>query len=281
MVSGLAAIVMVANELQDKKLGFERVEAMGQSAHEEYLLAPSRLAVVAIALAVAYFWTIFPFPISEHSELRQDLSSTIYFLSSYYSMISQTVTARARGQETISNRNENRLAKARTKTFTKLQFLFARLRTHVTFTKWQFIIGGRFPKAQYVEMIALCEEICTATAVMGYASVSFMRAMEGVQNDRKGPDTWLASFRKLLYTLETINGEVTSSLVMLSNHMASGSPFPPYVKAPNEFMLVKAMEEFDRNMLAITNLMEPGYAGFVTMSMAGRGIKRAIRRMIE
>lgn len=277
----MAVIVMVGNELQDKKLGFARVESLGQSAHEEYLLAPSRLAVVAIGLAVAYFWTIFPYPLSEHTELRQDLASTIYFLSSYYSMISQTVTARARGQETLSNRNKNRLAKARTKTFAKLQFLFVRLRTHITFTKWQFIIGGRFPKAQYVELIGLCEEICTATAVMGYASVSFMRAMKGAENDGQGPNKWLAEFQKLMYALDTINSEVTSSLVMLSNHMASGTPFPPFVKAPDEFMLVKVMEDVDKNMLAITHLMEPGYAGFVTMSMAGRGIKRAIKRMIE
>ena len=289
MVSGFAAVVMVGNELQDGKLGFERVSALGQDPHREYLMAPERLAIVSAGLAVAYFWTVFPYPLSEHTELRQDLSATLYFLASYHSMVRQTVTSRAEGYETMESRNQNPLAVQRLKTFTRLQFMFTRLKQHLTFTRWQVILGGRFPKEKYAELISLCEEVCTAMAVIGYSSASFLRVEEdaaahlenGNGKTATRPERWLNEFRDLLGTVDSTSEEITDALVMLSNHMQTGSPFPPHTKAPEPFQMATRISDVNADLLTVTHLTEPGYAAFVTMAMAGRGINTALGRMIE
>lgn len=284
----MATIVMVGNELQDKKLGFARVTGLGQAAHEEYLMAPERLGIVAAGIGIAFFWTIFPYPLSEHTELRQDLASTLYYLASHHSMITKTVTSRAAGSEPhMASRNQNDLARARVRSFTKLQFLFGRLKTHLKFTKFQIILGGKFPTAQYAEFVTLCEKICTAANVIGYSSTSFVRAWEDghiFSSDGAQPRPefqWMDEFRSLSSTVEAVSNEVVSALVMLSNHMASGAPFPPNTKYPEEAKMTETIHEVHGNMMKVSHITEPGYAAFVTMTMAGRGIKRSIKRQME
>lgn len=282
----MAIILMIGNELEDKKLGFARVTAAGQAAHEEYLMAPERLAIVSAGIGIGFFWTIFPYPLSEHTGLRQDLASTLYYLASHHSMVSKTVSNRARGLEPhMATRNQNELARARLKCFTKLQFLFSHLRQHLGFTKYQVILGGRFPKAQYTELVCLCEKICTASNVIVYASMSFVRAWEDSHTSTEGqphPEIrWLNEFRCLSGTIETASHEVIGTLISLSNHMAAGTPFPPNIKSPELGKLVHMVNEIRGNMLTISHVAEPGYAAFVTMTMAGRGISRALARQME
>ncbi len=96
IVGVFAAIIMVGNALQNRKLGTARVEALGQVVLLEYKLAPQRLAITAVGLVVAYFWTIFPYPLSEHTELRQDLSQTLYLLANFNLLVTQTIIFRVK-----------------------------------------------------------------------------------------------------------------------------------------------------------------------------------------
>lgn len=282
----MAIIVMLGNELQDKKLGFAHVTAAGQAAHEEYLMAPERLAIVSAGIGIGFFWTIFPYPLSEHTALRQDLASTLYYLASHHSIVAKTVSNRARGLEPhMATRNQTELARARLKSFTKLQFLFTHLRQHLRFMKYQVILGGKFPTAQYAELVALCEKICTASNVIAYASVSFVKAWEDSNmSEQAQPQLeirWLREFRSLSGTMETASHEIVGTLISLSNHMAAGTPFSPNVKAPELGKLVQMVNKIHGNMLTISHVTEPGYAAFVTMTMAGRGISRALTRQME
>ena len=45
-----------------------------------------RLATVLGGLFVAWVWTIIPYPITEHSQLRKNLGSSLYLLANYYSV---------------------------------------------------------------------------------------------------------------------------------------------------------------------------------------------------
>lgn len=284
----MASVVMVGNELQDQKLGFARVTASGQAAHDEYLLAPERLAVVSAGVVIGFFWTIFPYPLSEHTELRQDLASTFYYLASHHSMVAKTVVSRAEGlYPHMATRNQNNLARARIRSFTKLQFLFSRLKQHLKFIRFQVILGGKFPTAQYTELITLCEQICTASNVITYASISFVRAWELANNagndDNRAQSElkWLRDFRDVLGNVDKISDDITSTLVMLSNHMTSASPFPPSLRNPEEGRMAKTVRELGGHLLTVTHITEPGYAAFVTMTVAGRGIGVALTRQVE
>jgi hypothetical protein len=53
---------------------------------------------VACGILVAFIWTIFPFPISESTELRKDLAISLQLMSAYYENVHQTVQSRVKGQ---------------------------------------------------------------------------------------------------------------------------------------------------------------------------------------
>jgi hypothetical protein len=81
--------MIVGYELQVRKIGVTAATASTrQPAYPIYELGPYRLATVAGGLAVAFFWTIFPFPITEHSALRQKLGGALYLSANMYSIVS-------------------------------------------------------------------------------------------------------------------------------------------------------------------------------------------------
>lgn len=66
IISVVTATMIVGYELQVRKIGvMASTSTTGQPAYPIYELGPYRLATVAGGLAVAFFWTIFPYPITE------------------------------------------------------------------------------------------------------------------------------------------------------------------------------------------------------------------------
>lgn len=64
---------MIGYELQVRKIGTSEATTNKQLYQPVYLLAPYRLATTAVGILVAYLFTIFPFPVTEGSELRKNL----------------------------------------------------------------------------------------------------------------------------------------------------------------------------------------------------------------
>lgn len=156
ILSVVTAALIVGYELQTRKIGIAASESTGQPVYPIYLLAPYRLACVAGGLAVAYFWTVFPYPVSEQSELRKEVGRSLYLLANFYSVVHETMRARIRGDEGSPDDKSSpgrRLEKARHEVFSKQVLMLANLRTYSSFTKWQASIGGKFPKAQYDSII--------------------------------------------------------------------------------------------------------------------------------
>jgi uncharacterized membrane protein YccC len=160
MISIVTMTLIIGYELEVRKIGEQAATASGQPFYPIYILGPYRLAAVACGLLVAFIWTIFPFPISEHSLLRENLGAVLYLLANYYSIIHETVAARTRGDEravTGTTSAGRRLEKARHKVFSKQILMLNNLQTYSAFLKWEIPIGGRFPKLQY-EIIIACTQ---------------------------------------------------------------------------------------------------------------------------
>lgn len=163
-VAGFISIVIttmiIGYELQVRKVGESVATSNGQLYYPTYLLAPYRLATVTGGIAVAFIWTFFPYPISEHSVLRKSLGASLYLLANYYSIIHETASARMRGEEgdlTVKSSAGRRLEKARNTVFSKQMLMLNGLREYSGYLKWEVPIGGRFPKKQY-DSIILCVE---------------------------------------------------------------------------------------------------------------------------
>lgn len=160
MISIVTITLIIGYELEVRKLGVKLATSNGQKYLPIYELAPYRLGTVAGGLLIAFIWTIIPYPITEHSALREDLGKSIYLLANFYSIIHETVNARIRRDEgDLADKTSPgyRLQKARLKVFSKTTLVITSLKQHLNFLKWEIPIGGKFPKKQYAEAIDYIE----------------------------------------------------------------------------------------------------------------------------
>lgn len=152
ILSLVTAILIIGYELEVQLLGKNIIESNGQPAYPTYLLAPYRLATVAGGLAVAFIWTIFPYPISESTELRKDLGASLYLMANFYSVVHETmmthISQRGGDPDTKGTRAYH-LDKARNAVLSKLILLVTNLRMNSAFSKFQVSLGGRFPREEY------------------------------------------------------------------------------------------------------------------------------------
>ena len=88
LTGAVTLIITLGYELQVRKLGIERATSNGQAFYPIYVLAPIRLATVTSGLILAFIFSIFPYPTSEHGQLRHDLGSAFYLVANYYSVSS-------------------------------------------------------------------------------------------------------------------------------------------------------------------------------------------------
>jgi hypothetical protein len=158
LISVVTATMIVGYELQVRKIGVIAATATtGQPAYPIYQLGPYRLATVAGGLAVAFFWTIFPYPITEHSALRQKLGGALYLTANLYIIMHEQVMSRIRGdagdEENDKDSPGYALNKARNKVFAKQMLTLQGLKMHASFIKWEFPLGGKFPRQEYEEII--------------------------------------------------------------------------------------------------------------------------------
>ena len=265
MISMVTAVLIVGYELQGEKLGVKLVESNGQEYYAVYILGPYRLGTVCAGLAVAFFWTYFPYPVTTHATLRKDLGHTLYLLANYYSCVHTTVNTRMKHGSCFDESKKSspafKLAKARAKCFAKLIVLLSKLREHSNFTKWEPTFGGRFPREKYDELIDSLQHMFNYMSLMAYSSMAFT-AEEGDESE------WLRDFRSFTGDLQLTSHEMTSILCLVSASVTNAQPLPPYLSIPRPFALAERMEAVDPNILSVKHIEEPCYASFAVLEVA-------------
>ncbi|CAI7659091.1 unnamed protein product [Penicillium glandicola] len=281
IISIITTSMIIGYELQVRRLGEAVATSNGQPFYPIYLLAPYRLAVVAGGIAVAFIWTFFPYPISEHSVLRQSLGASLYLLANYYSIIHETISGRMRGDEgeyLLKSSAGRKLEKARHKVFSKQMLMLAGLRTYSGFLRWEVPVGGRFPKKKYDSIILCVENIVNYLSLLGYASDTLMHFGDG----EDAVDTaWMLDFRRLVNTAKVTTHEVTSLLCLLSASITNRQPLPPYLKAPRPYSFAKRLEDLDSDLLSIRHIAEPGFAAFAVLQISTRCIVGDMDRLLR
>ncbi|CAN9248166.1 unnamed protein product [Alternaria alternata] len=300
LISVVTATMIVGYELQVRKIGEQAATATtGQPAYPIYELGPYRLATVVGGLAVAFFWTIFPYPITEHSALRQKLGGALYLSANLYSIMHEQVMGRIRGElggdeESDKESPGYQLVKARNKVFAKQMLTLQGLKMHAGFVKWEFPLGGKFPKDEYEKIIGYVENIVNYTALLGYASQAFTHPSFNHQSaDPTSPQTdeapfpdhhsaqWFNDFRRVILSAKVTSHEITSLLAMLSSSITNAQPLPPYLHAPPGAQLSRKLEMVDPEILSLRHIAEPGYAAFAVMSISTRCIHMDIERLLK
>jgi len=152
VITVVTVTLIVAYELEQRKIGRAAIEVSGQTYLPIVVFAPVRLATVVAGLACAFVWTIFPYPITEHSVLRNGMGGGLYILANYYSIVHETVSVRMRKIEgDVKNKNSpgHMLQKIRIKLFNKLALVMQSSKTNRDYVGWEIPIGGKFPTEQY------------------------------------------------------------------------------------------------------------------------------------
>ncbi|KAE8350831.1 hypothetical protein BDV28DRAFT_30155 [Aspergillus coremiiformis] len=280
IITLISMSMIVGYELQVRKVGEQVATSNGQQYYPIYLLAPYRLATVTGGIAVAFFWTFFPYPISEHSVLRQSLGASLYLLANYYSIIHETVSARVRGEAgdmALKTSAGRRLLKSRNQVFSKQMLMLNGLRTYSGFLKWEVPIGGRFPKKQYDSIIACIENIVSYLSLLGYASDTLLQ----IGDEEESNTAWLHDFRRLVASAGITTHEITTVLCLLSASITDRRPLPPYLKTPRPYSFSKRLEAMDKDILDVKHIAEPGFATFAVLQISTRCIGGDVQRLMK
>ncbi|EEU33768.1 uncharacterized protein NECHADRAFT_98339 [Fusarium vanettenii 77-13-4] len=234
MITIITQIIIIGYELQVRQLGEAVATESGQPYHPTYLLAPYRLAVVASGSLIAFFWTIFPSPLTDRTWLREDLSATIYLLAQYFS--SETSPA-------------YHLLKARRKIFGKVMRLMSSIESHVVWQRWEPNLGGRFPVETYQEIIKRSGRIMSYLTLMSYALTHPPRTHRaGDPDDGQAgssdaaadaqDNSWWQALTEVLSGVEPTNHTFLSTLTLLSNSMLAGQSLPPFLLLPQPYEMM-------------------------------------------
>jgi hypothetical protein len=162
-------VLIVGYDLQVRKIGKKAAEASGQPFYPVYVLAPYRLACVMGGCLVAFIWTVFPYPITQRSQLRKDLGASIYILAKYYACVHAGVVARYQRTEGDSNSPTslgNLLAKSERQIATEELGLLGTLAAQAEFTTWELKVGGKFPRKKFEDVIQGTQSLTNNLALM-------------------------------------------------------------------------------------------------------------------
>lgn len=279
MISSITTVLVIGYTLQVRKIGVVVATSNYQAYYPVYELAPYRLACVAGGIFVAWIWTIFPYPTSEHTEMRKDLGAGLFMLAHHYSIVHETVSARVRhngegGDPIYDTAPGRKLHKLRLDAFARQSMLIARVRVNSGFQPWSLGLGGKFPKARYDQCINLVENILSYSALIAFASKTFTITDPNIRQ-------WQADLLQLQECIEMTSSDVTTRLVVLSHSISNPNPLPPHLPKLEPYALLDRLKNIDRNILSINHMAEPGYAAFAVMQIASRTVVNNINQLTE
>lgn len=151
--------------------------------------------------------------------------------------------------------------------------LLSNLKTNSEFSKFQFHMGGQFPRETYDQLIRCCERLLRYTSLIGYASATFS------QFEHQGEEMtqWSSDFRRLVTSINATSHQITSLLALLSSSISSGTPLPPYTEMPKPFQVVKKLESIDADLLSIRHIAEPEYSAFAVLQICAQCITQDVK----
>ncbi|KLU92538.1 hypothetical protein MAPG_11483 [Magnaporthiopsis poae ATCC 64411] len=245
-------VLIIGYELQVGVIGIRASEALGTIYYPTHLLAPYRVAVVAGGCLVAFFWTVFPSPLTDRTWLRRDLSATLYLLANYFSAISQTIRVQLDEEEAQQQQQQlekdteqppplpevaspaHHLAKVRHKIFGKLMLLLPSLESHSNWQNWEPTIGGRFPREVYDDILLRSNRILNYLTLMSYTATRSPHSGPFASSPPSPADErWVRTLRAVLDEVQPAHHQIVSTLALLSNALLSGQSLPPFIRMPS------------------------------------------------
>ncbi|KAK4167698.1 hypothetical protein QBC43DRAFT_202945 [Cladorrhinum sp. PSN259] len=276
MIIIVTQVLIIGYGLQTAAIGRAVAERTGQPVYPTYLLAPYRLACVAGGSLVAFFWTIFPSPLTDRTWLRRDLSATLYLVANYFGVISSTLRSNldgTTGDAATPGTPSHHLHKIGRKIFGKVMMLIPSMSQHSEWQRWEPTIGGKFPREAYDDIILRSTRIMAYLTLISYTLMHPTHTFFPQDNVADGEDEeentnnnnehdenttapkprtpsiafsnesreWLDAMAKVLTTLNPTHHTILSTLTLLSNSLLSGQSLPPFLPLPKPYELTRRL----------------------------------------
>lgn len=271
--------MVIGYELQVRKIGPVASAAIGQSVLSINLLGGYRILCILAALAIAFIFTIFPYPMSTRTLIRKEVSSSLYMLARYYVNAIRIVRLRTQisdGEHHSRDAGIKRAQKHADRMLAQSLTTYDGLRKNLVFTVWEPSLRGRFPCATYGEIINCANNITNYISIIRYASRAFALSAN-VTDPSKG--SWIAGLSALLKTFDHRIHQTASLFVVLSNSLGNAQPLPPFIDVPDALMITRAFNEKDPSILGIDHLHEPGYVAFAVLQVAAAAMSKDMKRL--
>lgn len=194
----------------------------------------------------------------------------------------ETVSLRlsgAEGDANIKGSPAQQLAKVRQQIYSKSNMLLSGLRSQAAFVKFDIPVGGKFPKAQYDQIIERLQNILNFTSLISIASETFTVTDAGLGDTARSQ--WVEKLRKSTAETTFTSQSTTSLLALLSASMASGQALPPYLKTPEPYGLSQSLDNIDADLLSVRHIAEPEYASFAVIQIGLQGLTDELKALLE
>ncbi|KAK3944348.1 hypothetical protein QBC46DRAFT_173564 [Diplogelasinospora grovesii] len=291
MITIVTQVLIIGYELQVLTIGEVAAARTGQPVYPTYELAPYRLACVAGGSLVAFFWTIFPSPLTERTWLRRDLSATLYLLANYFSVINSTLQSKydgTSGDVGDANSPAHQLLKVRRKIFGKVMMLVPSMAQHAEWQKWEPTIGGKFPRKAYEDIISRSSRIMGYLTLMSYTLTHpvppYLERPDDAAASRlaltSGADrAWQHGLEEALAALKPTHHVILSTLTLLSNSLLSGQSLPPFLPLPRSRETTQALSQLGRyysDNALLARRKDEGDDNTVPLGVSGSSAEQAL-----
>ena len=238
MICGVTVISPMGNELQAKKLGTEVYHKTGEVIYPIYELAPYRAFIVIIGCAIAFFWTIFPYPITERHLLRKEMGAALYSLADYYACCQAVTVMRIQGTEgDMSNKSSpgSRLSRTHHRVFNELRVLMPSLRSRLNFHRYELPIGGRFPTERYRAILNRINSLMEYFLLMAHATNTSTDRFLGALDVSESEEEFKKDVPRIVALLNDGSRGVASTMALLASAVKHAAPLPPFLEAPKPY----------------------------------------------
>ena len=239
LICGVTVISPMGNELQAKKLGTQVYHRTGEIIWPIYELAPYRAFIVIIGCFIAFFWTVFPYPITERHLLRKEMGTALYHLAEYHASCQAVIVMRMQGSEgDRSNKHSpgRQLSRIHNRIFNKLQRLLPSLRSRLNFHRYEFPIGGRFPTERYRAILDRINSLMDHFLLMAHATNAntdrFLGALDVIHSE----EDWKKNdVPRVVAQVNESSRQVASTMALLASAVKHAAPLPPFLQEPNPY----------------------------------------------
>ncbi|RAH73279.1 uncharacterized protein BO66DRAFT_315857 [Aspergillus aculeatinus CBS 121060] len=273
-------VAVIGTSLQSQKLGHAAVVASGQEDYPVYLSAPYRLLTVLAGCGISYFWTCFPYPITDRGLLAEKLGDFMFLLAKFQDCGHAIASLKMRGLEgdmLIETSPGRRLEKAQYRLFNQIMTLIPPLRMHALFQKFDLPIGGRFPIDTYMAIMKEATSIMNYTNLLIHSSRSWQLP--------PGSSTGSLESPALLASVSANSHAMTSILTLLSASVRNGTPLPPGFQAPPRVDFSSLWQRLSVDFKSsdpaeVDEKEEDAFRAWATMQMVGDMTNSALARMV-